>query len=60
MGKCEKYVHDHFQIFTNIRGPKVRNTCKIPTIQLTTNKVMAKKQADKRNPGRTIVAMAFE
>ena len=43
MGKCEKYVNDHFQSFTHIRGLKVRKMCKISTIKLTDNKSYDKK-----------------
>ena len=40
MGRCEKYVHDHFQMFTHITGIKVRRMCKTSTIQLTANEML--------------------
>ena len=50
MGKCETYVHDHFQIFTHIRGPEVRKMCKISTIQLTANKGYGQKTEWQEEP----------
>jgi hypothetical protein len=38
MAKCEKYLHDHSQTFTDIRGFKIMNMYQILSLYLTVNK----------------------
>ena len=50
MDKYDNYVHDHFQIFTHIRGLKVRKMCKSSTIQLTASKCNGQKTGRQKEP----------
>ena len=59
MGKYEKYVHDHFQIFTHIRGLKVRKLCKISTIQLA-NKSYGQKTGRQEEPWEDYTIMTLK
>ena len=43
MGKCQKYLGDLVQTFTDIRALKVMNTCQIITIYFNENKIYGPK-----------------
>jgi hypothetical protein len=43
MAKCQKYLHDIFLTFTDIRASQVMNRCQIITMYLNGNKTYGQK-----------------
>jgi hypothetical protein len=54
MGKCQIYLHDHPQTFTDIRALKIMNMYQILSIYLITNKNYGQKTGGPSNLERPI------